>query len=223
MWSLGRGHLWLHLWYYLWTFGTGVKSAKSRLGLWVRNSDFSCCQCPSYWEFTSITCERRIFKFFFMILTIVGYLLSIVWPGGRYSQSSCVSTNLLRCRISTWAEAPETTWTGSERTGGIHPHCNSSEIPWASLPTPGSQGCFVITTCLTPSTIGSVPPLCLSSNQTSLYSFRLFSDLLQRGGWSWGRRREPLAAPGAEWGPWVRWCWIQCPGNIPSDFPMRLY
>ena len=61
-----------------------------------------------------------------------------------------LSTGLLWCRISPCTEAQETTWTGSERTAGIHPHCNWCEIALASLPTPGSQGCFVITTCLTP-------------------------------------------------------------------------
>ena len=61
-----------------------------------------------------------------------------------------LSTGLLWCRISPCTEAQETTWTGSERRAGIHPHWNSCEIAWASLPTPGSQGCFVISTCLTP-------------------------------------------------------------------------
>ena len=61
-----------------------------------------------------------------------------------------LSRGLLWCRISPCTEAQETTCTGSERTAGIHPHWNSCEIVWASLPTPGSQGCFVITTCLTP-------------------------------------------------------------------------
>ena len=70
---------------------------------------------------------------------------------------------------------------------------------------------------------GSVPSSCLSSNQTSLFYFRLLSELLQRSCWSWGRRREPLAAPGEERGCWVRWCWTECPGNIPSDFLMMLY
>ena len=62
----------------------------------------------------------------------------------------CLEAGLLWCRISTCTEARETTWTGSERTAGIHPHWNSCEIAWASLPTPGVQGCFVISTCLTP-------------------------------------------------------------------------
>ena len=61
-----------------------------------------------------------------------------------------LSTGLLWCRISTCNEAQETTWTWFERTAGIHSHWDSCEIAWASLPTPGSQGCFVISTCLTP-------------------------------------------------------------------------
>ena len=60
-----------------------------------------------------------------------------------------LSTGPLWCRISTCTEAQETTWTESERTAGIHLHWSSCEIAWASLPTPGSQGCFVISTCLT--------------------------------------------------------------------------
>ena len=83
------------------------------------------------------------FKFLFMILTIAGHLVGIVLP-------ELLSTGLLWCRISTCTEAQETTWTGSGRRAGIQPHWDSCEIAWASLPTPGSQGCFVISTCLTP-------------------------------------------------------------------------
>ena len=61
-----------------------------------------------------------------------------------------LSTGPLWCRISTCTEAQETTWTESERTAGIHPHWDSCEIAWASLPTPGSQGDFVISACLSP-------------------------------------------------------------------------
>ena len=150
------------------------------------------------------------------------WITSTSLPGGRSSQSSCVSTGLLWCRVSTWAEAPESKWTGPGRTAGIHPHCSWYEIVWASPPIPGSQGCFVITTCLT-SFLLTVWPLVSVLNHTSLSSFRLFSKRLYRGSWSWGRRREPLAAPGGERGPWVWWCWTKCPGNIHSDFSMMLY
>ena len=64
--------------------------------------------------------------------------------------SELLSTGLLWCRISTCTEAQETTWTGSGRRAGIQPHWDSCEIAWASLPTPGSHGCFVISACLTP-------------------------------------------------------------------------
>ena len=83
-----------------------------------------------------------------MILTVAGHLLGIVLPGRVLPE--LLSTGLLWCRISPCTEVQEITWTGSERTAGIHPHWNSCEIAWASLPTPGSQGCFVISTCLTP-------------------------------------------------------------------------
>ena len=112
------------------------------------NSDFSCFQSPSYCEFASITCERRTFKFLFMILTVAGHLLGIVLPGSRSPRTPEHGSPVMQDFPNT--EAQETTCTGSERTAGIHPHWNSCEIAWASLPTPGSQGCFVISTCLTP-------------------------------------------------------------------------
>ena len=61
--------------------GTCVKITKSRVALWVRNSDFPCVHSASHCDFTSVYCERRAFKFIVMILTIPGHLLAdcVAW------------------------------------------------------------------------------------------------------------------------------------------------
>ena len=77
MWSLGGaicectcdnlcGHL-----------GTCVKITKSRVGLQVRNSDFPCVHSPSHCDFTSVSCERRTFKFVVMLLLFLGISLLV--------------------------------------------------------------------------------------------------------------------------------------------------
>ena len=77
MWSLGGaicectcdtlcGHL-----------GTCVKITKSRVGLRVRNSDFPCVHSPSHCDFTSVSCERRTFKFVVMLLLFLGISLLV--------------------------------------------------------------------------------------------------------------------------------------------------
>ena len=75
---------------------TCVKITKSWVGLRVRNSGFPCVHSPSHCDFTSI-CQlwEENIKFIVLLLLFLGISLLIVWPGGRSSQSPCVSTGLL--------------------------------------------------------------------------------------------------------------------------------
>ena len=91
--------------------------------------------------------ENNLHSFlWFLPLLGISFVLCCLEAG----LSELLSTGLLWCRISTCTEAQETTWTGSGRRAGIQPHWDSCEIAWASLPTPGSQGDFVISACLSP-------------------------------------------------------------------------
>ena len=162
------------------------------------------------------------FRFLFMILTIAGHLVGIVLPGSRSPRAPEHRSPVMQDFHMHWGPGDHMNWIWEDSWDP-----SSLELMWNSLSLPPHTWvpgmlCHKRLVDYLP-TEGSVPSSCLSSNQTSLFYFRLLSELLQRGCWSWGRRREPLAAPGEERGRWVRWCWTQCPGNIPSDFLVMLY
>ena len=169
----------------------------------------------------SVSCERRTLN-----LLVCSYC-SWASPCWLCSLEAGLPTAPVWEQVSCDARFPpelrlQTTWTGSERTAQGHPPCNWCEIAWASCPLLGPRGALL--SPLNWLTLTTCPgPFCLSSNHTFLSSFRLFSVHLWRGSWSWGRRREPVAAPGEQRGPWVWWHWTQCPGNIHSNFPIMLY
>lgn len=165
----------------------------------MRNSNFSCFQSPSYCEFAFITCERRTFKFLFIILTVAGHLLGIVLPGSRSPRAPEHGSPVMQDFPMHWGPGDHMHWIWEDSWDP-----SSLELMWNSLSlpphtwVPGMLCHKHLLDSLPPE--GSVPSSCLSSNQTSLFYLRLLSELLQRSSWSRARRREPLAAPGEERG-----------------------
>ena len=183
---------------------------------------FSCLHSPSHDDFTSVSCERRTLN------SLVCSYCSWASPCWLCS----LEADLPRALV--WAQVPCDAGFPHELRPQ-RPHeldlrgqpgsiltVTSVKQPEPPCPHLGPRGALLSPLPLLTSTTRS-GPLCLSSNHTFLYYFRLFSVCLWRGSWSWGRRREPMAAPGGQRGPWVWWHWTQCPRNIHSDFPMMLY
>ena len=113
--------------------GTCVKITKSRVGKWVRNSDFPCVHSASHCDFTSVSCERRIFK-----LLLCSYCswaspcYCVAWkqifPELLYEHRSPVMQNF----HMNWGprDHMDLTWEDSLDPSS----CNWCETAWASCP-----------------------------------------------------------------------------------------